>query len=257
MKKSTVAVALGLAVLLASGCGGGGSGGSGGQANNNSDNGSAGQNNPGSGGGSSNDADNQSSAGQIVQLTPITEKTVCDPAKSSNPPYTDLKYNAEGGNIVIECNPDSMLDDYIDVSFKDGSSSVNLKKIHIEEYDNKYGLMHTKTFYDYTPEAFTITYFHGRDIQGKMVQESCTRTYNPSTLSDADAVLIQTVLARPYSGNIAGEVNTTCDDKIFTFGDRIENPDTGNSLIQRNFIFTPETGEETKVYREETSKQGS
>ena len=256
MKKRTVAVALGLAVLLASGCGGGGSTGSG-QAGNNGNTGSAGQNNPGSGGGSPNAGSNPASGDQIAQLMPITTKTVCDPAKSSNPPYTDLKYNAEGGNIAIECNPDSMLNDGIDVSFKDGSASVNLKKIHVEQYDNKFGLMHTKTFYDYTPDAFTITYFHGRDMQGKMVQESCTRTYNPPPLSDADPIAIQTILATPYTGNLAGEVNTTCDDSILSFGDRIDNPDTGNSLIQRNFTFTPVTGEETKIYREETSKQGS
>ena len=247
MKKSTLALALGTAALFI-GCGGGGGSG-GGDTNSSSSISSSSSSDS-----SSSISSSSSSAGQISQLAPITTKLACDPAKSPNPPYTDLKYNAEGGEIVIGCLPDKS--DII-VSLKDGSAEIALKKVHIEEFDNKYGMLNTKTYYDYTANAFVITYFHGRDITGNLVQESCTRTYNPSDLSAMDPDSIQLLLNSPAMGNLAGETGTTCDKNIITFGDRIDNPDQGNSLIQRNYTFTPVIGDDTKVYREERASYGN
>lgn len=186
--------------------------------------------------------------GGIGSYVPITTNIVCDPERTTTAPYTDYKYAAEG-NFDMVCDPSS--EKLYTLSFLDGNSAMDLAKIHIEVYKSEFNKKSTKTVYDYTPSAFTITYYHGRDMLGNLVQESCTQTFNPTELSDMEPYMIETLISTPYIGNLGDEVSTTCSDSILSFGDPYpSNEGSQTMLTQTNQTFTDTQGTESKVSTE-------
>jgi hypothetical protein len=234
--KSVTTLSLAAMTALLIGCGGGG-GSSDGPTGTTSSNGTT---------SSVGNSTSSVSDGNIVNTyAPVTTAIACDPAVTTTAPYTDYKYAAEGA-IGIQCDDTSSF--LFSVFFKNGGSTIDLQSIHAEVYVDEMSLRQSKTTYDYTPEAFTITYYHGRDILGNLVQESCTRTYNPTELSAMEPYQIEMLITAPYFGNLSSEVSTTCDDSLFTFGDFDTNAVNNHTIVTKsNIVFTDTLSGENKI----------
>lgn len=193
-----------------------------------------------------------SSASSILTLTPVTNVIACDPPKMESYPYTDRKYSAEGGSITITCDPQSKFLDGIALSFKNGETLIDLKKVYIESLSDN-GDRRFKTTTLYTPQNVTITTFHTRDSDGNLLQESCTTTYSPIALTSLNSDDLHKIIDNSFL-NTESPLSSDCQGLIN--GDPVSGS-TQEQIYQNNFIFTPETGEETKVYSEVKSYHGS
>ncbi len=135
------------------------------------------------------------------------------------------------GDIQVSCGENDFT-----VTFTDGSQRKAFQSIHIEEHDDGVAFV-SRTEYDYTPQAFTITYYDGHDMFGNIAQASCVRTYAPVPLDDLDTADIAMFVQTPTIGNLGEPVSNTCSDEILYFGSRKSKPDTVADK-QLHFVFT-------------------
>ena len=128
---------------------------------------------------------------------------------------------------------------------------MSFSKITIEQYHDNYGLILQKTRFEYTPESLKVTEYYGKNLMGNLIQDHCTKVYEPADISSMDAGDIQTLLSTPNLVFHGQERSSDCDSSIFSFGYMVPGAEqTQVEQFERNYIFTPQEGEETKVYLE-------
>lgn len=177
--------------------------------------------------------------------------TSCEYEFTDYPPHTDTKVTATGG-ISVECDSSVSGDLHpFNVMFPGGSETIDLQSIRIEAEVDQLSTKRYRNTYRYTPEAFTITYYDAHDFMNNLIQESCTRTYNPAELSAMDPYMIKSLIHTPYFGNLNGEISSTCESGILYFGEMDISATPGKvSTFKYTAIFTDTQGKEHKVVYE-------